>query len=148
MRSVRESRMRARSQGGWSDNDMSGWSCLVSALLLLGVPAAVKTLALTNDGRLGRFCRALWDWSTIGLGLLFAVIAVIYCIGGMSLMVSRLVTGKWQLSRKVLLVVVVLVFAYCVWPTPWRYLSERVRVNRITGETQVLTSDGWERRGR
>lgn len=33
-----------------------------------------------------------------------------------------------------------------VWPTPWKEYhvgSKMIRVNRITGETQVLRSFGW-----
>ena len=37
-------------------------------------------------------------------------------------------------------------FSFYVWPTPWSYyqqLGHNLRVNRFTGDTQMLTGDGW-----
>jgi hypothetical protein len=47
--------------------------------------------------------------------------------------------------------VVVIVFAWCVWPTLYRYdhlrtkyLTAPVRINRITGNAEVLNYRGWQ----
>ena len=47
--------------------------------------------------------------------------------------------------------IILLAFAYFVWPTPWRWdhytLGARtfpVKINRITGSGQMLTDSGWE----
>ncbi len=49
----------------------------------------------------------------------------------------------WRWYSKVALVLVVGAFAWFVWPTPWES-HDRVRVNRFTGRTQVLTGGrGW-----
>ena len=40
----------------------------------------------------------------------------------------------------------VLLFAWLVWPTPYRYIAVRhelIRVSRITGEASRLTTVGW-----
>lgn len=43
-------------------------------------------------------------------------------------------------------------FLWYVWPTPWSYYTvrgrhaetEHYRVNRFTGDTEVLTRQGWK----
>ena len=80
---------------------------------------------------------------------------------------------SWRWYSKVLFALLVLAFAYCVWPTPWRYcILERpgdfafarnryaeeedvagapggtfiVRVHRVTGRAYTLTETGrgWQ----
>ena len=45
-----------------------------------------------------------------------------------------------------LILLMLLAFAYFVWPTPWQYLTHQslaTRIHRATGHAQVLTGDGW-----
>lgn len=47
------------------------------------------------------------------------------------------------------LVIFALFWLVFVWPTPWRYFksgSTNLRVHRITGTTERLTTDGWRAR--
>ncbi|UCC69170.1 MAG: hypothetical protein JSV79_04425 [Armatimonadota bacterium] len=49
-------------------------------------------------------------------------------------------------TTALVIALVVVLFAYFVWPTPWQYLSHQflaTRVHRATGHAQVLTGDGW-----
>jgi len=55
---------------------------------------------------------------------------------------------SWRWYSKLLLALLVVAFAYFVWPTPWRYEhrgteNSLVRINRLTDEVQILILDGW-----
>lgn len=54
-----------------------------------------------------------------------------------------------KLSTKILIGVAVTIFAYFIWPTPWKEYKSgpaNLRVNRFTGRTQVLAYNGWRTR--
>ncbi len=50
----------------------------------------------------------------------------------------------WRWYSKVLLGLLILAFAYYVWPTPWRYDMTRgsqsipFRINRFTGDAEMI----------
>ena len=60
---------------------------------------------------------------------------------------------SWRWYSKVLFALLVVAYAYWVWPTPWRdegYVTNpsgvqmEVRLRRITGRAQFLSYYGWE----
>ena len=60
---------------------------------------------------------------------------------------------SWRWYSKVLFALLVVAFAYWVWPTPWRYdhtqvgrLHLPVRTHRITGRAEMLSGTTWEQR--
>ncbi len=60
---------------------------------------------------------------------------------------AKIMPWSKKLTLFAILILVVL-FGWFVWPTPWSYYHDRslnLRVNRFTGETQVLTVRGWFR---
>lgn len=54
--------------------------------------------------------------------------------------------GKWAMLLAVVVVLVVVPFAWWVWPTAWRYdhWNQRpVRTHRVTGRYEVMVAGGW-----
>lgn len=51
-----------------------------------------------------------------------------------------------RLAARALLVLMALLLAYAVWPTPWhtaQNCGQLIRVNRFTNRVTVLTDTGW-----
>lgn len=47
---------------------------------------------------------------------------------------------------RIIAVLIALLFAYTVWPTPWRYehaCDRLVRINRFTQRADILLDGGW-----
>ena len=62
-------------------------------------------------------------------------------------MIARISARISALStrKKIILGVVIFLFLYFVWPTPYRFIStggELYRVNRITGNAESVTGGG------
>jgi len=52
------------------------------------------------------------------------------------------------LAQKIAIGIAALLFAYLIWPTPYKEYksgSMNLRVNRLTGRTEILSYRGWHR---
>ncbi len=73
-------------------------------------------------------------------------------LGACTLVVKRIFVMYRSRFAVLLIVLLAAVFAYTVWPTPWRYEHANIRsetklvkMHRITGVTEVLDARGWYR---
>ena len=91
--------------------------------------------------------------AVVGWGLIFNLGRLIFDLG--QFVYSRMNRRKTRLLLRVMMITVLIgaagIFGYYVWPTPYRYdhtfEGGLTRINRFTGQTDILRPHGWRRVG-